>query len=115
MKEKTYRKTSWIGWWVLMLLLAGCGRSANVTGKVTYQARSVCYGTVILVSADKKVRSGVIEPDGSYTVEGVPLGDVKIAVISHDPAKGRSAAEAAHWQERDNFSEGRLVPLAAEV
>jgi len=94
MKQKTYRKTPWIGWWLLPLLLAGCGHSAKLTGKVTYQARPVCHGMVILVSADKTARSGVIESDGSYAVEGVPWGDTKIAVISRDPAKGRSATRA---------------------
>ena len=91
MKRKNYGKTPWIGWWLLPLVLAGCGHSAKVTGKVTYRARPLCYGAVTLFSADKTARSGVIEPDGSYAVEGVPRGETKIAVISRDPAKGRSA------------------------
>ena len=81
------------GWLLVSMSLAGvcgCSRTAKVTGKVTYQGRLVTYGSVIFFSPDKTVRSAAIEPDGSYTVEGVPRGTVQIAVISRDPSKGRS-------------------------
>ncbi len=100
--------------WVVLPLLpagaAGCGSRATVAGKVTYQGRPVVYGSVIVLSADKTARSGVIEPDGSYTVEGVAPGEVKIAVLSHDPAKGRSVLRgerASHLR--------RLGPAAAKA
>jgi hypothetical protein len=83
--------------WLLPVLLAGvcgCDRGATVAGKVRYQGRPVIYGSITFLSADKTAHSGVIEPDGSYTVEGVPRGTAKIAVISHDPSKGRSTIRA---------------------
>ncbi len=79
---------------LLLVILAGvcgCGRTATVAGKVSYQGRPVIHGAVTFLSADKTARSAAIEPDGSYTVEGVPPGIVKIGVISRDPARGRSA------------------------
>jgi hypothetical protein len=60
-----------------------------VTGKVSYQGRPVTYGSVVFLGADQTARSGVIEPDGSYTVKGVHPGEVKVAVLSRDPAKAR--------------------------
>ena len=72
--------------------VGGCGKTAKVTGKVTYQGRDVVHGSVVFLGADNKAHSGVIGPDGSYTVEGVTPGEVKITVLSHDPSKGRSAA-----------------------
>ena len=36
--------------------------------------------------------SSAIEPDGSYAIEGVPAGEVKIGIISRDPSRGRSTA-----------------------
>jgi hypothetical protein len=86
-----------LGWWlcaILLVSLSGCGNSATVEGKVTYQGRPVCHGSVFFRSADKSVRSGPISLDGSYTVEGVPRGTAEVGVISHEPAKG-------HTIERD--------------
>ena len=90
MRQQVYFVGSLLGS-ILLAAVCGCGKStATVTGKVTYQGRVVSYGSVIFLSANKTARSGVISPDGSYTVDGVALGPVSIAVISHDPSKGRS-------------------------
>ena len=80
------------GLWLAIALAAisGCGRTANVTGKITYQGRDVRYGSVVFLGVDKTARSGVIGSDGSYALENAPLGTVTIGVISHNPSKGRS-------------------------
>jgi hypothetical protein len=75
---------------VALAVLCGCGRTAKITGKVTYQGRPVVYGSVIFLSADKTVRSCIIESDGSYSIEGVPTGEVKVSVASPNPSRGRS-------------------------
>jgi hypothetical protein len=80
---------------VFLVLLGGCGdRAATLSGNVTYQGRTVTSGSVIVVNADGTAKSGVIEPDGTYTVEGVKLGRVKIGVFSPDPAHARSILKA---------------------
>jgi hypothetical protein len=78
---------------VLLFLVGagGCGNRATVSGKVTYQGRPVTYGAVIFVAGDGTARSAVIAPDGSYKIEGLSPGTLKIGVISPDPSKGRSA------------------------
>jgi hypothetical protein len=98
---------------VLLLALIGCGRTATVTGKVTYKGRPVCYGTVVCVSVDKKTRSGVIEPDGTYKVEQVPFGDTKVVVVSRDPSKGRSTVRTAKHDPADK-PEAALPPSVIE-
>src|SRR5262249_61153005 len=79
-----------LGWpnrvmrWLALALLAGacgCART-TVQGTVTYRGRPVTHGSVIFLSADRTVRSGVIGPTGTYTVTGVHPGPVKIGVIS---------------------------------
>jgi hypothetical protein len=75
--------------------VCGCGGKATVSGKVSYQGRTVTYGSVLILGSDKKTRFGVIQPDGSYTVEGVTPGAVKIGVISRDPAKPASKVPAS--------------------
>jgi hypothetical protein len=77
----------------LLVSACGCGGTATVSGKVTYRGRPVTAGSVIFVSADQVSRFGVIQPDGSYTVDGVHPGEVKVAVISRDPAKTRSVLQ----------------------
>src|SRR5262245_41962740 len=56
---------------VVLAAAAGCGGTATVNGKVTYQGRPVLSGSVIVLNADGTARSGVILRDGTYAVEGV--------------------------------------------
>ncbi len=107
MRQPVSKQKRWIAALLLSILLAaagGCGKRATVTGKVTYQGRPVTYGSVIFLSADNTARSGAIAADGSYTVEGVPLGAVKIAVISRDPSKGRSVVRGRKPARSDNHA-----------
>ena len=93
MEKQTTGPTRSIGGLVVAMLLAafvGCGKSTTVTGKITCNGRAVTYGSIIFVGTDKTAHSAAIRPDGSYTVEGLPPGEFRIAVISRDPAKGRS-------------------------
>jgi hypothetical protein len=93
MAARALRGTPWFFRWLavgLLLSACGCGRTATVSGKVTYQGRPVTYGSVTFLGPDQTAHSGVIGHDGNYTVAGVYPGEVKIGVISHDPSKGRS-------------------------
>src|SRR5438477_1667604 len=75
---------------LLLPMLIGCGGTATVAGKVTYQGRPVLSGSVIVLNDDGTAVSGVIQPDGTYSVEGVKKGRVKVGVLSPDPTKARS-------------------------
>ena len=73
---------------LLMSLLAavGCGGgTADVSGKVTFKGKPVTYGTVMILGSGGLPKSGVLRPDGTFTVTGVPLGPVKVAVSSPRP------------------------------
>lgn len=74
----------------LLFGLSGCARTVDVEGVVTYRGKPIISGSVIFIAADRTTHSGIIEPDGTYYVEGLPPGPVKIAVVSQDPAKGRT-------------------------
>ena len=78
---------------------------------MTYQDRPVKYGSVIFLSADKTARSGVIESDATYTIEDVPMGAVKIAVISRDPKEGpfRRARSKARSSRRKMGQTGKTA------
>jgi len=109
---------------VALLALTGCGGGSTLSGKVTYQGRPVVSGSVIVLNADGTAHSGVIHHDGSYAVEGVGRGPVRIGVLSPDPARAKSilkkeeppppadkpgAAKAGHPKTRPGT--GGWVPL----
>jgi hypothetical protein len=65
----------------------GCssGGRGSLAGKVTYQGKTVAYGTVMAVCSDGVTRSSNIAEDGSYRIEDVPTGMVKLGVVSPEP------------------------------
>jgi hypothetical protein len=70
----------------LLLGSTGCGKGiSNVSGKVSLEGKPVLFGTVEMVGDDNRLHQAVIQPDGSYTIEGVPYGQVRVMVQSPDP------------------------------
>lgn len=70
------------------VLLAGCGRDVprgRVHGKVTLNGKPLTGATVVFVAHDGKTHVLNLGPDGSYAVEGVALGPVKVAVQADAP------------------------------
>ena len=69
-------------------LVVGCGGGvkdfprAKVSGKVTFNKKSVPNGTVTFVSDDGSVTDTATIKDGSYTMERAPVGKVKVGVIT---------------------------------
>ena len=64
----------------------GCGGQGNVSGKVTYDGKPLVWGTVQFEGSDGIVKHGNIQPDGTYTVNGVATGEAKAAVSSINPS-----------------------------
>src|SRR5262245_2156892 len=100
--------------------LAGCGAGVgDVSGKVTYQGKTVVCGSVVLVGPDGMTKVGTIQQDGTYVVKGVGAGQVGVAVFSLDPARpldpykaaqthGKAATEPPSDADR-NPDAGRVV------
>src|SRR5829696_2544152 len=97
--------------------LAGCGGGkADVTGKVTHQGKAVVSGTVVIRGPDGIDVPGTIQRDGTYTVQGVASGAVKIAVISRDPtAHAKQRADRAAAKRREAGKTGSAAEVAPEV
>ena len=92
------RKLCWArGAWpiaaLLLLSACGCRHTTKVSGGVNYKGRAVMYGSVTFVGPDKDAHSGVIDSDGTYTIDGLRSGDYLVAVISRDP--GRAVRRSA--------------------
>jgi hypothetical protein len=81
-----------IGWLLVPVLLVsvwGCGsnNTATVTGKVTFKGQPLRCGSVVFRSVEKRNHTGMIGTDGVYTAINVPMGKMRVAVISRDPSK----------------------------
>jgi hypothetical protein len=74
----------WVGFLALALALgvAGCGHSskASVAGKVYYKDTPLKGGNVTFVAPDKQSYLAEIQEDGSYSIDKLPPGEMKIAV-----------------------------------
>lgn len=69
-------------------LQTGCGGGiGTVTGKVTSKSKGkpIVAGTIMMVGDDAQAHYGTIAKDGSYTIDGVPSGTVKVTVNSPNP------------------------------
>src|SRR5262245_12552308 len=70
---------------LLALAVLGCQHRGDLSGTVTYQAKPLVYGTVLVVASDGNTHQGPIGEDGSYSVHGVLVGPARVAVNSPDP------------------------------
>jgi hypothetical protein len=93
----------------LFAAAAGCEKPrGDVSGKVSYKGKPVAYGTVNVIASDQMTYYGVIHADGTYAIQSVPTGPIRLGVYSPDPyfeppvppavkaamAKAREKAEA---------------------
>lgn len=67
---------------VLALLAAGCGERprSRVHGVVKYEGKPLAGGMLIFLTADNMTTVADIQPDGTYAVDGVARGSVKVSV-----------------------------------
>jgi hypothetical protein len=72
----------------LLMLVVGCGGKGDVSGQVSYKGKPLVFGTVQIEALDKTFKQGIINRDGSYLIEGVPVGEAKVAVNSPNPKSG---------------------------
>jgi hypothetical protein len=71
-----------------LLLAAGCGEPrGTLTGKVSYQGKELTEGQVSFFPETGSAVIAPIEPDGSYTARGLPVGPARVSVT---PARNTS-------------------------
>jgi hypothetical protein len=90
------RLNVWFRWSAVAVVLAlavdGCGSgTSKVHGKVTYQGKTVVWGSVTIVDKTGQFHVAEIDLNGNYSIEKIPTGSVKISVVSPnpEPPKGR--------------------------
>lgn len=73
---------------LLALVALGCGGRGDVSGKVTYQGKPLVSGTVQFEASDKSFKQVTIKEDGSYSLQGLSVGEAHVAVNSPNPNGG---------------------------
>jgi hypothetical protein len=86
MRQKFQTMTGWLlsaGVLSLLALTSGCSAPGSISGKVTYQNEPVTEGTVVFSSTQGKgSRTATLGEDGSYSIDNIPAGQYKIAVVT---------------------------------
>jgi hypothetical protein len=67
------------------LLLAGCAGKGQVSGKVKYKGEPLAGATITFFDRTNRAVSSATGPDGSYSVEPVAAGPVKVSVVTTMP------------------------------
>jgi hypothetical protein len=98
-------------------MIVGCGGArplGTVTGTVTYKGAPVPAAKVLFYGAGDQVANAVTDEDGSYVADKVPLGLVKVAVVSSPAGPGLQQA-AKNSPGKRRFGKGNLFPEAVNV
>lgn len=92
---------------VVVLAATGCGQKTNkVKGKVTYDGKTVVWGSVTLLDAKGAYHQGDIDLNGNYEIANVPVGPVKIGVVSPDPKVEAGGSKGGKGGNRDAAAAG---------
>jgi hypothetical protein len=86
----------------LAVIVLGCSSRRDtgvlpnsLSGKVTYNGKPVGGGTVIFIGKDKQGKdinvNAILQPDGSYSISGIPTGDHLVAVETQSVKPQESA------------------------
>jgi hypothetical protein len=80
---------------LLLAGMSGCGSSkASVSGKVSFRGKPLAMGTVYMVASDGIQVPASIGEDGSYKIDQIMSGKVRISVNSPKPEPVNSATAA---------------------
>jgi hypothetical protein len=72
---------------LLVLVASGCGDvpRSKIHGTIKYQGKPLTNATVTFFSSDNMTHMAILNPDGTYTVDRVPRGKVKVCIQSDVP------------------------------
>jgi hypothetical protein len=83
-----YAFVCWLACGLLGAALVGCGGGrGSLSGKVTYEGKALRFGSVGALGSDGQTRNSVIKQDGTYEIQDIAAGPVKLLVMSADPAE----------------------------
>lgn len=73
---------------LVALWVGGCGPGkGDLAGKVTFNGKPVTSGTVQAFLSDGSTKTADIGPDGTYKIQAITEGEVKLGVSSPNPKR----------------------------
>jgi hypothetical protein len=80
----------------MVFLVAGCGEpTGTLSGTITIEGKPLNCGYVLFQASEGSVESTEIQPDGTYSIEGLPLGSANIAInVPAPPTPGPDGVSA---------------------
>ncbi len=88
----------------------GCGYStARVHGTVKHKGELVTDATIMLLTIDNQVYRADLDGSGSYVIEGVPQGSVRVAIQQALPAVAPRPDPPAFQRDRKTTDSGEVI------
>jgi len=94
------------------LAVAGCGggKTAQVSGKVTYAGEPLNSGTVSFVGPEGSADTAMLQPDGTYNLTKAPIGQVKIGVQTFPPSPMMAPPDPAAQKGKKTLPKYTKIP-----
>lgn len=91
------------------VVLSGCGDMprGRIHGIVKFQGKPLSKASLIFLAKDNRTYLADIKPDGSYEVDGVALGPVKVSIQQFQPRPVPKSEKAAPKEEIEKKDSGR--------
>src|SRR5262249_8621990 len=86
LKESRWRRLCPFVGALLLVALTGCSPGyGDLAGSVRYRGKPVTVGEVTVFGGDERPSRVSIQPDGTYAIKGIVVGNITITVASFEP------------------------------
>ncbi len=103
---------------VTALCLVGCSgdphQRGQLHGTVTYKGKPLTNGMVIFMGADQQSHIADLDQNGSYKIDRIPFGPVKVAIQQQQP-RPASRPKPSASNTKGGMSESKDAPRETEA
>jgi hypothetical protein len=100
---------------ILLAAAAGCGPArGDLAGKVSFQDKPVCSGSVLVRGSDGIMKASPIGAEGAYEVKNIAAGAIQVFVSSPDPGEAKVIARKPEEQKAPAKDRSRWFPIPEE-
>jgi hypothetical protein len=89
---------------------SGDSSTASVQGHVSYQGKPVTTGTIVFYPSHGRASVGSIREDGSYEIEGAPVGTHAVTIEAFEVTGGQPVPKSLEEELHGARGKGRTSP-----